>query len=107
MAPPTAKGFLARRTGSAFAHRVVISREVARLTEQVGFEMKQRKLRRWLKLLLWGFAAWILLKTGLYVSPAAAASMPSTNAFLFLFGLSSALVLLSPPASRQYRYRLR
>ena len=69
--------------------------------------MKQRTIRRWLQLLLWGFAAWVLLKTGQSVSPAAAATMPSTNAFLFLFGLSSALVLLSPPARRQYRYRLR
>jgi len=69
--------------------------------------MNKRRLRRWLQLVLWGLGAWLLLKTGLSVSPAAAASMPFTNAFLFLFGLSSALVLLSPPAPRQYRYRLR
>jgi hypothetical protein len=69
--------------------------------------MKQRRIRRWLQLLLWGLGAWLLLKTGLYVSPAAAANMPSTNAFLFLFGLSGALVLLSPPGPRQIRYRMR
>jgi hypothetical protein len=69
--------------------------------------MKQRRIRRWLQLLLWGLGAWLLLKTGLYVSPAAAAHMPSTNAFLFLFGLSGALVLLSPPGSPRYRYRTR
>jgi hypothetical protein len=69
--------------------------------------MKHNKKKRWLKLLLWGLGAYFLLKTGLSVSPAVADSMPSTNAFLFLFGLSSALVLLSPSVSRQYRYRTR
>jgi hypothetical protein len=69
--------------------------------------MNKRRLRRWLQLLLWGLGAWLLLRTGLYVSTVSAANIASTNAFLFLFGLGSALVLLSPPARRQYRYRLR
>ena len=68
--------------------------------------MNKRRIRRWLQLLLWGLGAWLLLKTGLSVSPASAVNAASTNAFLFLFGLSGALVLLSPPARRQ-RYRLR
>ncbi len=70
--------------------------------------MKLNKKKRWLKLLLWGALAYLSLQTGLHVSPAAAATLPSTYAFLFLFGLSGALVLLSPPVSqRQYRFRTR
>jgi len=70
--------------------------------------MKYIRKKRWLQLVLWGALAYLLLQTGLRVSPASAASMPSTNAFLFLFGLSSALVLLSPSVSRrQYRFRTR
>jgi hypothetical protein len=69
--------------------------------------MNKRRLRRWLQLVLWGLGAWLLLRTGLYVSPASAANIASTYAFLFLFGLSGALVLLSPSTPRYYRYRLR
>jgi hypothetical protein len=67
--------------------------------------MKRIGIKRWLGLLAFGLVAYFLLKTGQYVSPAAAVTLPSTNAFLFLFGLSGALVLLSPSVSRQYRSR--
>jgi hypothetical protein len=80
-----------------------------RALRQAGrVEMKRIRKLRWLKLLLWGGLAYLVFQTGLRVSPAAAATMPSTNAFLFLFGLSSLIVLLSPSVrQRHYRYRTR
>lgn len=61
-------------------------------------------LRRIARLMLYGIVAFALLKTGQYVSPHDTFTLHSTNAFLFLFGLSSAIALLSPNP-RRLRYR--
>jgi hypothetical protein len=66
--------------------------------------MRRNFNKRWLRAILWGLCLYLLLRIGEYVSPVTASTLPSTNAFLFLFGLGSALALLSP-AQPRYRYR--